>query len=163
MTGNGVASRFKRIGISKAEGGRLLRARENAKQCPQVKETERKVRFLLRIGMTAEHVDSYQLLKFAHQRFQEQRRRARQRGIDWLLTFKEWWGVWTESGKWDERGRSKALSAVMSRYGDVGPYALGNVHITTLSANFIESWESAPNRIHGGRLKILREEAECLA
>lgn len=59
--------------------------------------------------------------------FNSQRRNARKRKIGWHLTLLEWWTIWQQSGKWEERGRGSGY--VMCRYGDLGPYALGNVFI----------------------------------
>lgn len=52
------------------------------------------------------------------------------------LTFVEWLRVWLESGHWHERGRGKF---VMSRYNDIGDYAVGNVAIKTCGENVSEA------------------------
>jgi hypothetical protein len=68
-------------------------------------------------------------------RFQAHRQRARRRGIEWCLTFDEWWTIWESSGKWDLRG-AKAGHYVMARLGpDIGPYAVNNVKIQLSSEN----------------------------
>lgn len=61
-------------------------------------------------------------------KFEHQRQRAKVRGIEWLLTFEEWWAIWQQSGKWPQRGR-KGDQYVMARRGDVGPYSTTNVLI----------------------------------
>lgn len=66
--------------------------------------------------------------------FQSQRNSARERGIAWELTFDQWLAIWLDSGKLEKRGRTKGCY-VMARPGDVGPYAIGNVYITTHSDN----------------------------
>ena len=66
--------------------------------------------------------------------FNTQRCSARRRGIEWQFKFWDWWQFWLASGKWDKRGCA-AESFVMCRYGDIGPYAPGNVYIATLSQN----------------------------
>lgn len=66
--------------------------------------------------------------------YKAQRKNARARKIPFLLTYEEWLQVWTESGHLEERGRL-AHQYVMSRVGDVGPYAVGNVFIQTSSQN----------------------------
>jgi hypothetical protein len=48
------------------------------------------------------------------------------RGIDWQLTFEQWFGWWLESGHYHERGRLKD-QYVMARFGDTGPYSLDNI------------------------------------
>ena len=65
---------------------------------------------------------------------------ARRRGIPFLLTFEEWCDIWYDSGKFAERGHSKG-QYVMARFGDKGPYAVGNVQIITCSENMAEAWE----------------------
>jgi hypothetical protein len=67
-------------------------------------------------------------------KFEQQRRQAKQRDIEWLLTFDEWFGLWQESGKWEMRGK-RAGQYVMARKGDVGPYSVGNVFICTHAKN----------------------------
>jgi hypothetical protein len=70
----------------------------------------------------------------ARKRFGEQLRNARRRRVEWALTFEEWWAVWEASGKWPERGRLRGQFC-MSRYGDKGAYAPGNVFIQERSDN----------------------------
>lgn len=67
-----------------------------------------------------------------------QRVQAGRRDIAWEFTFETWWKVWTESGKWAQRGRHRD-EYVMSRHGDRGPYAPGNVRICTSQENLAES------------------------
>ena len=64
----------------------------------------------------------------------QQKSNAKRRGIPFLLTFEDWWAIWQASGKWEQRGKL-AGQYVMARYGDVGPYASGNVRICTSGAN----------------------------
>lgn len=66
--------------------------------------------------------------------FVTQKNNAKIRDIPWDLNFWQWWTIWQESGKWNERGRSKD-AYVMSRFRDAGSYAPGNVYIGTLSEN----------------------------
>jgi hypothetical protein len=65
------------------------------------------------------------------------KQRALARNIPFLLTFDEWWDLWEASGKWEQRGGG-ADSYCMARYGDVGPYAVGNVRICTHRENNAE-------------------------
>lgn len=62
---------------------------------------------------------------------------AKARGIPFLLTFSEWWDIWQQSGHYAERG-AKVGQYCMSRYGDLGPYAIGNVFIQLHSSNSSE-------------------------
>ena len=66
-----------------------------------------------------------------------QRKRARQRGITWSISFMEWALIWAESGHWNERGKG-GDDYVMSRPGDKGPYSYKNTKIITNSENVNE-------------------------
>lgn len=61
--------------------------------------------------------------------YRSQERNAKSRGIEWCITILEWWDVWQKSGKWELRGRGHGY--MMCRFGDVGPYTVGNVYIAT--------------------------------
>jgi len=69
--------------------------------------------------------------------YQTQKHHAVRRGVDFHLTLEEWWAVWSFSGHFSERGRG-AYRYCMSRHGDVGPYAVGNVFIQTNAQNVSE-------------------------
>lgn len=76
---------------------------------------------------------------FARQRthtgaFAHQRVLARRRGISWELGLWDWWSIWQESGHWLDRGKGGG-KYVMSRVGDSGPYAVGNVFIDASRRN----------------------------
>ena len=62
---------------------------------------------------------------------------AKGRNIPFDLTFEEWWSIWQDSGKWEQRGRKRG-QYVMSRFNDIGPYAKDNVEIKTQEDNFRE-------------------------
>lgn len=66
-------------------------------------------------------------------RYMQQRRNAKTRKIAWKLTFAEWWSIWQSSGKWNKRGRGDGYC--MARFGDKGPYAIGNVEIIPTKEN----------------------------
>jgi hypothetical protein len=59
-------------------------------------------------------------------KFLQQRTNARNRGIDFRLTFEEWRDWWLATGHVDERGRLRG-QWVMARPGDRGAYELGNI------------------------------------
>lgn len=59
---------------------------------------------------------------------------AKRRGIEFIITFEEWCNIWEKSGKFAQRGRKKAQYC-MARFGDKGPYAIGNVEIITNEEN----------------------------
>ena len=71
-------------------------------------------------------------------RFNVHKQGATARGIDFKLTFEEWWGIWHDSGHWEDRGKGRE-QYVMSRYGDMGGYEVGNVFIQTGSENSRDS------------------------
>lgn len=68
---------------------------------------------------------------------------AKYRGIEFHLTFEEWWDIWNQSGKYEQRGRG-AGKYCMSRKNDTGPYALGNVYIQTIDDNNREAHKGKP-------------------
>ena len=62
--------------------------------------------------------------------------RARGRGIPFLLTFEEWWGLWKYY--WHMKDGTGNLH--MCRTGDEGGYELGNVRIDTRANNIRERY-----------------------
>lgn len=64
----------------------------------------------------------------ARQMYYFQKYAAGERNIPFLISFVDWLIVWEMSGKLDDRGRLKD-QYVMARFGDKGPYAVGNVEI----------------------------------
>jgi hypothetical protein len=66
--------------------------------------------------------------------YAQQRKSAAERGVPWELTFREWWQIWSESGRWQERGVGRN-GYCMARHGDVGPYKVGNVSIQSSLQN----------------------------
>ena len=77
--------------------------------------------------------------------FRAQKLHAAKRKIPFLLTFAEWLAVWRASRKLSLRG-SRRGCYVMSRYGDLGPYALGNVFIQLGRNNILEGKKLHRNR-----------------
>jgi hypothetical protein len=69
-----------------------------------------------------------------YQRFRQQRKTAKQRGIPWRLEYWEWLQIWQDSGHLNERGRG-ADEWVMARNADQGAYETGNVKIIYASSN----------------------------
>ncbi len=70
-------------------------------------------------------------------KYAEQKRHAKQRGVPFKLTFPQWWGIWTRSGHWDQRGNTAGCYC-MCRKGDEGAYEIHNVYIGTWSQNTVE-------------------------
>jgi hypothetical protein len=63
-----------------------------------------------------------------------QKHRAKERNIEFKLTFEEWWQFWMNSGVYHLRGK-KANQYVMGRIGDKGAYEVGNIYPTTVREN----------------------------
>jgi len=63
-----------------------------------------------------------------------QRQAAKSRGKGWEITFPEWLDCWVRSGKWADRGVG-AGKYCMARFGDEGPYKIGNVEIALCTKN----------------------------
>ena len=66
--------------------------------------------------------------KLPHNQYGDQKQAARQRGIEWLFIFQEWFDMWYFSGRWKERGHKRGQYCMM-RNGDIGPYSVDNVTI----------------------------------
>jgi len=71
-------------------------------------------------------------------RYHQHKGKALYRGIEFLLTFDEWWDIWQASGKWEQRGRRRD-QYVMARYKDTGAYEPSNVKICLVGENVGES------------------------
>lgn len=127
-------------GIRRCHGGAWVRESKTERREKQ-KLAARDARCQRRWGIT---LTEWVSIRAAHGpspflRFYQQLYNASRRSIPFLLTFREWWSIWQESGRWPERGRIGDLHRyVMARIGDAGPYAIGNVRIVTQSENMIE-------------------------
>lgn len=90
------------------------------------------------------------------------RNHSRSRNIPFLLSFEEWLGIWIKSRKFHLRG-TKKHQYVMARYGDTGPYVVGNVNIILSGENVRESSIGKPRseeirkRMSLGRTGLKRE------
>ena len=83
--------------------------------------------------------------------YTQQKSNAKQRGVEFAITFAEWKQLWIDSGKWEQRGRG-AEKYCMCRTGDIGRYEVGNVFIGLNKHN-----------IRDGNLgKILSESTKAL-
>lgn len=91
-------------------------------------------------------------------RYKQQRSNAKKRGIAWNFTFPEWWGVWQESGKWDQRALTKD-GYVMARWGDGdAPYSVDTVYICTQSQNAKDSYIVIPAAERAAKARITRAQ-----
>ena len=132
---------LKRRGINGSGGGATKRAElKNARR-----EKARNIYCLRTKGCVYE--DYLKLLQIGRDRmargvtrertpigaFVRQKQGARRRRIEWRLSLWDWWTIWQQSGRWDERGRGQGY--VMCRKGDTGAYEIGNVYIDTCRQN----------------------------
>ncbi len=69
--------------------------------------------------------------------FMQQKKMARTRGIAFEFSFADWWAFWSADDRWSRRGTASDC-LVMARFGDVGPYAPGNVYCATPAQNMAE-------------------------
>jgi hypothetical protein len=67
-------------------------------------------------------------------RFEQQRTNAGKRGIEWNLTFDQWWSLWEPH--WGRRDGTGGL--IMCRKQEPGPYSVDNVYIGTQSDNMVD-------------------------
>lgn len=79
-------------------------------------------------------------------KYHSHRSNAKKVGKEFLLTFEEWLKIWVDSGHYHERGHYKG-QYVMARYGDKGPYAVGNVKIITFEENSREHVGNRPETV----------------
>lgn len=122
---------LKRNGITRRDGG----VTPTRKRRHLMKSAKREASYIARYGCTRdEYTQLRQSEPIAHKAFREQRTNASARKVEWNLTFWEWWHIWQESGKWEQRGRG-AGQYCMCRHGDVGAYERGNVFIGEFSQN----------------------------
>jgi len=125
-------------GISRNDGGLSVSSKKRAKYEKREKE------YIDKHGMTRK--EYWEVAKnktsagsspqFA---YRAQRESAKHRGIEWDFNFNDWWQVWCQSGKWEERGRMLG-QYVMCRYKDAGSYSTENTYIDTCSHNISDQY-----------------------
>ncbi len=77
-------------------------------------------------------------LKKLRKAFNTQKYDAANRGISFdFKSFDEWLNWWENTGHLPERGPYKG-QYVMARYGDTGPYEIGNIQCITSSQNHLD-------------------------
>jgi hypothetical protein len=67
-------------------------------------------------------------------RYKVHRTNAKQRGVEFKLTFEEWLTWWQQTGHYHERGNKRG-QYVMARKGDTGSYELGNIECIQAQVN----------------------------
>lgn len=155
-----------RLGLASIDGGvafRSFRKIHDKAEARQAKLDANEQRHFDKWGMSRADVNAISQLPRSHQhhpitKFIMQRKNAGSRGIGWELSFADWWRIWQESGKWEQRGTGKGYC--MARWADDGPYSVGNVYICTVGQNFSDSYITKPwvgrfpNGHPGARLNI---------
>lgn len=122
-----------RQGISAKNGGASIgRAAKR-----EYREMRREATYFVKYGLPYAVVKQLRKDRVTHA-FSSQRKSADTRGIEWNLTFAQWFAIWQASGKLHLRGRGKGKYC-MSRVCDSGGYALGNVHIQLSTENNAEA------------------------
>jgi hypothetical protein len=86
--------------------------------------------------------------------YTDQKNLAKGRGIPFLLSFDEWQKIWNDSGHFSERGKKNGQYC-MARFGDKGPYAVGNVEITLVEENNRDAVQS--KRVNSPSVKVTPE------
>ena len=89
--------------------------------------------------------------RYIRKRFNQQRSIANKRQVPFQISLEDWTNIWMTSGHWPLRGNRKGCY-VMSRYKDLGPYAVGNVFIQRHEDNLREMQS---NRTYGPTPKPL--------
>lgn len=76
--------------------------------------------------------------------YRQQRSAALNRDIDWQFTFGSWWSIWRDYYHLRGRGTN---GLCMARENDEGPYAPGNVYLTTNLGNLRDYQKHCPRAI----------------
>ena len=119
-------------GIDASEGGVSMRTRENRRAYDEKLEASSRARYGCSRNEVRAIVDEARSdvrLKYRHQLLFAARRK-----IEWHLTLSTWWKFWKKSGAWSRRGYTEKKASrrgrlCMCRFGDKGPYAIGNIFI----------------------------------
>jgi DNA-binding CsgD family transcriptional regulator len=149
LTRERVRQILAKCGVTKQQGGRSLRARTRDAMRVEKRRAKRDANALETYGCdydTAVSLNDGLGLRGEGTKsrfFTQQRLSAKNRGIEWKLTFPEWCAFWQDSGKWDLRGRGKGHYC-MSRFLDSGAYELGNIKICSNEENIREGYIHTP-------------------
>ena len=90
--------------------------------------------------------------------FAIQAKKAVQRGVGFELSFSQWWSIWAPY--YHLRGQGKN-GLVMGRNNDVGPYAIGNVYLTTRLGNTMDYHRTELAKKHREEQRLRREEKKA--
>jgi hypothetical protein len=125
---------LKRVGVGASDGGQRVKVERERERKRLRAHRTREATSLRKWGCSYDEYLSIKLIPRVARAFVFQRNRARGRGVEWRLTLSEWWTIWRESGFWEQRGLGLDRYC-MCRFGDSGPYAVGNVYIATNAQN----------------------------
>jgi hypothetical protein len=151
LTREGVRQRLAKMGITKEDGGSAIRMFKKIPDriiAQQMKKEKSDQRHFAKWGCSKEFILAISDLPYSNKshplfKYRVHKRNAlRGSAAGFNMTFPEWWKVWQDSGKWELRGRGKGYC--MGRFGDTGPYEVGNVYITTIGKNFSDSYITKP-------------------
>lgn len=155
------------VGVTGQDGGQRRRSERQRR----IKTQEAESKFARKMGMTRSefrkinYQERYQ--DRPHHKYREQKHNSNNRGIEWKMTFGEWWFIWQQSGKWELRGRGTGY--VMARFADSGPYEVGNVEIVSGSDNQSEYINRYWDEVRSGKRRMPKgtpriypwDEMEC--
>lgn len=153
LTRERVRQVLRAVGVARKEGGSAIRALSNQVADAAARASAKEARALVEFGCdheTAVRINggtAFYRQKSPSSAYLHQKRAASVRGVDWQLTFPQWWDIWQQSGKWGMRGRG-GDAYCMARKGDAGPYTAESVYITTNRQNSSDSyiWNPACKR-----------------
>jgi hypothetical protein len=152
-------------GVGRIDGGmavRSLQAIPDKVAKKQLKKARQEAYWRATWGMS---LDDYKAVVAEHgssshpssplRKYIEHRNNAKKRRIAWNFTFVDWWRIWQESGKWEQRGRGPGYHGyVMARYGDADtPYSPDTVYICTQSQNSKDSYLVVPGAVRAEKAK----------
>lgn len=116
-------------GYSREDGGQTAAC--ETRRAERIAEQDR--RYREKYGFSFAEIRTFQRREITRT-FRKQKASAKQRRIEWCLTFAEWWNAWQQSGYWDKRGAGRDRYC-MARRGDAGPYSIENVYFCTNEKN----------------------------
>lgn len=102
----------------------------------QIKKIEKKRQIFIKESILGMPMEKYKhLLKYRPRPYYvylRQRLNALQRGIEWSLSFGQWWMFWEDSGQWENHGRG-FNKFVLTRKNYKKGFHLDNVEIAVFS------------------------------
>lgn len=150
ITRERVRQIVRKLGLPPDVGGQSVK---NLLSCSIRKERRRRrdedseAKCLERWGMSRESLNEISPYQRSHPNhptriFTSFRNNVRRTGIRFELTFPQWWRLWQESGRWDERGRG--FGYWMARWDSDQPWRLDNIRIVSGSERARDSYIQRP-------------------